>query len=58
MLRLQAEALWPIEKKVFENYKFPKGGKILDVACGSGEMSIRLAILFPESHILGLDLVN
>lgn len=33
-----------------------KPGKILDVACGTGDVSFRLHKLLPEAHITGLDL--
>jgi SAM-dependent methyltransferase len=54
-LAAQAEAIWPQERPIFESYNLPKGARILDLACGTGEISLRLAELLPTANILGLD---
>ncbi|MCB9894181.1 MAG: methyltransferase domain-containing protein [Planctomycetes bacterium] len=53
-LAAQAKALWPLEKPLFERYGAP--AKILDLACGTGEITRRLAELFPTAQITGVDL--
>ena len=52
-LAAQAEAIWPQERALFERYGSP--GKILDLACGTGEITRRLAELFPEAAVTGVD---
>lgn len=54
-LAAQAQAIWPQEKPIFESYKLPKNARILDLACGTGEISSRLAEMWPGASILGLD---
>lgn len=55
-LRAQAEAIWPQEEPLFRRYGEPK--RILDVGCGTGEISSRLATLFPAAHVTGVDLLE
>jgi SAM-dependent methyltransferase len=55
-LAAQAEAIWPQELPVFERHQLPGGARILDVGCGTGEITARLAELFPTSSLLGVDL--
>ena len=52
-LAAQAKALWPLEKPLFERYGAP--ARILDLACGTGEITRRLAELFPNAQITGVD---
>jgi ubiquinone/menaquinone biosynthesis C-methylase UbiE len=53
-LAAQAEAIWPEEVRVLQRGSAP--GQILDVGCGSAEISERLLELFPKASLLGLDL--
>jgi SAM-dependent methyltransferase len=57
-LDAQARAIWPQEMKIFRRYKLPAEPKILDAGCGTGEASSRLAKLFPEAQILGVDIID
>jgi SAM-dependent methyltransferase len=53
-LAAQAQAIWPQEKALFQRYGSP--AKILDLACGTGEITGRLAELFPKARITGADI--
>jgi SAM-dependent methyltransferase len=53
-LALQARALWPQEMPLFARYGAP--GRILDLACGTGEITRRLAGQFTDAAITGVDL--
>lgn len=53
-LAAQAEAIWPEEVRIVA--QGPAPARILDVGCGTGEISERLLELFPDSRLLGIDL--
>jgi SAM-dependent methyltransferase len=54
-LAAQAEAIWPQEEPVFDRH--PVGeGRILDVGCGTGEITARLAGKFGDASLVGIDL--
>jgi len=53
-LAAQAEAIWPQERPIFERHGKPK--RILDVGCGTGEITLRLGELFPKAALTGIDL--
>src|ERR1041385_7249374 len=65
-LRAQAEAIWPQEEPIIRGHggaggnfgaaEFP--GDILDVGCGTGEITSRLARLFPAARVTGVDLIE
>ncbi len=55
-LAAQAEAIWPQESQLFSRYHLPEGARILDLGCGTGEISLRLAELFPTAQVTGVDL--
>jgi SAM-dependent methyltransferase len=57
-LAFQASALWPQEAPLFARYGLPAAPRILDVGCGTGEISSRLAELFPASRVVGVDLLE
>jgi ubiquinone/menaquinone biosynthesis C-methylase UbiE len=57
-LDAQARAIWPQEMPVFKRYLLPSDPKILDAGCGTGELTSRLAELFPNAKILGIDIVD
>jgi ubiquinone/menaquinone biosynthesis C-methylase UbiE len=53
-LAAQAEAIWPQERRIFERYEEPHS--ILDVGCGTGEITQRLGELYPQAKLTGVDL--
>jgi ubiquinone/menaquinone biosynthesis C-methylase UbiE len=57
-LDAQARAIWPQEVELFRRYALPSEGRILDAGCGTGEISSRLAKLFSQCHVLGVDIID
>lgn len=57
-LAAQADAIWPQERPLFDRYRVPRDGRILDAGCGTGEISIRLAQLMPGCAVLGVDVLD
>ena len=55
-LRYQTLAIWPQELPLFTRYGIPPRARILDVGCGTGEVTSRLAVQFPEATLIGVDL--
>jgi SAM-dependent methyltransferase len=53
-LTAQAEAIWPQEEPIFARH--PPAGRVLDVGCGTGEITARLAARFPDCSLVGVDL--
>src|SRR5213595_3085870 len=54
-LAAQAEAIWPQEEPLFDRH--PIGGAaVLDVGCGTGEITARLAEKYPQATFVGIDL--
>ena len=56
-LTAQAEAIWPQERAYFLDYALPDAPRILDLGCGTGEISSRLAELFPAARVTGVDVL-
>jgi ubiquinone/menaquinone biosynthesis C-methylase UbiE len=57
-LAAQARAIWPQELPLFERYVrggLPSSPRLLDAGCGTGEITGRLAELFPGATVLGVD---
>ena len=54
-LAAQAEAIWPQEEPIFARHPLG-GGAALDVGCGTGEITARLAGKFPQATFTGVDL--
>ena len=57
-LAAQAQAIWPQEAPLFQRYKLPAEPQVLDAGCGTGEISERLAALFPRARVLGVDIID
>lgn len=57
-LDAQARAIWPQEAPLIRRYGFGPDINILDAGCGTGEISARLAEMFPEGKVLGVDVLD
>ncbi|CAN5879253.1 hypothetical protein BH11MYX3_BH11MYX3_22870 [soil metagenome] len=57
-LAAQADAIWPQELPILRRHALPEAPAILDVGCGTGEISSRLAEVFPRSTVTGVDLLE
>ena len=55
-LRAQAEAIWPQEEPLVRRYGTP--ADILDIGCGTGEITSRLARMFPAAKVTGVDIIE
>jgi ubiquinone/menaquinone biosynthesis C-methylase UbiE len=54
----QADAIWPQEQALFDRYALPDDARILDLGCGSGEITRRLAGRHPRATLLGIDILE
>ena len=54
-LRAQADAIWPQESALFDRYDLRAGTRILDIGCGTGEVTARIAARAPDAQVLGVD---
>lgn len=57
-LDAQARAIWPQEQALIRRYGLEGDLSILDAGCGTGEISSRLADLFPSATVLGVDVLD
>jgi ubiquinone/menaquinone biosynthesis C-methylase UbiE len=57
-LDAQARAIWPQEAPLLQRYPLPVRARILDAGCGTGEGASRLAELFPQASVLGVDIID
>ena len=57
-LDAQARAIWPQEVELFRRYNLSGPIRILDAGCGPGEITSRLAELYPDATLLGVDIVD
>jgi ubiquinone/menaquinone biosynthesis C-methylase UbiE len=57
-LEAQALAIWPQEEPIFRAHALPANARILDVGCGTGEIALRLAALYPDATIVGVDIIE
>lgn len=54
----QAEAIWPQECLLFDRYCLSGPLRILDLGCGTGEITRRLAERYPQATVLGVDILE
>lgn len=57
-LAAQVALIWPGEAPLVARYRVPEEGRVLDVGCGSGEITSRLAAMLPRATLVGLDLLE
>lgn len=57
-LAWQAQAIWPQEQVLFDRYGLAGSLRILDLGCGTGEITRRLADLYPQAQLLGVDILE
>jgi len=57
-LAYQAEAIWPQEQALFDRYGLAGKVSILDLGCGTGEITRRLAARYPQAELLGIDILE
>lgn len=57
-LDAQARAIWPQEVQIIDHYELPPIPRILDAGSGTGEGASRLAEHFPQSPVLGVDVIE
>lgn len=57
-LAAQANAIWPQEQALFARYDLSAESRIADIGCGSGEITARLAGLYPRAEVLGVDILE
>ena len=57
-LAAQVEAIWPQEKLLLARYGLSGACRVLDVGCGTGEFSARIARLLPQAAVSGVDVVE
>ena len=54
----QAEAIWPQEQVLFDRYGLSGSIRILDLGCGTGEITRRLAERYPAATLTGVDILE
>jgi ubiquinone/menaquinone biosynthesis C-methylase UbiE len=54
----QAQAIWPQEQRLFDRYDLPAAARILDLGCGTGEITRRLALRYPQAMLIGVDILE
>jgi len=57
-LAFQAQAIWPQEQLLFERYGLSGAIRILDLGCGTGEITRRLAERYPQAQLVGVDILE
>jgi len=54
-LDFQARAIWPQEREIIARYGLTGHLDLLDVGCGTGELLDRIANMFPDALVTGVD---
>ena len=54
----QADAIWPQEQRLFDRYGLSGLLHVLDLGCGTGEITRRLAERYPQATLLGIDILE
>ena len=54
----QAQAIWPQEQSLFDRYGLSGPLRILDLGCGTGEITRRLAERYPQATLVGIDILE
>jgi ubiquinone/menaquinone biosynthesis C-methylase UbiE len=54
----QASAIWPQEAPLFDRYQLSGAIRILDLGCGTGEITRRLAARYESATLLGVDILE
>ena len=57
-LAAQADAIWPQELPIVRAHALPSEPRVLDVGCGTGEITSRLAEALPGARIVGVDIID
>lgn len=57
-LAYQADAIWPQELPLFDRYRMQGAIRILDLGCGTGQITRRLARRYPQARIVGVDILE
>ena len=57
-LAYQAQAIWPQEQSLFDRYSLSGAIRILDLGCGTGEITRRLAQRYPQAQVIGIDILE
>lgn len=57
-LAWQAQAIWPQEQALFDRYRLDGPIRILDLGCGTGEITRRLAQRYPQATVTGVDILE
>ena len=57
-LAFQAQAIWPQEQALFARYELSGAIRILDLGCGTGEITQRLATIYPQAQLIGVDILE
>lgn len=57
-LAYQAEAIWPQEQRLFDRYRLDGAIRILDLGCGTGQITRRLAERYPHAQLTGVDILE
>ena len=55
-LNFQAKVAWPIERAMLGRHGLTPQSRVLDVACGTGEVTCRIAAVLKSGSVLGVEL--